>query len=229
MDAGAAAELRRAAAHQLVADLDALGLDEAAHHHLFRVLRLRDGELVTVTDGAGRWRRCLVAGEQLVADGAVSSASGRPDTTIGVAVPKSDRPEWIVQKLTELGVGTIVFLHTERSVVRWDTERAHRHLARLRKVSIEALQQSRHVWLPTIEGPRPARDLLPDAAAAEPGGRALRDHDRTVLIGPEGGWSDAELAIAGDRVSVGSSVLRVETAAVAVASVMAWSRLAAPS
>jgi RsmE family RNA methyltransferase len=69
------------------------------------------------------------------------------------------------------------------------------------------------VWLPSIVGPVPARDVVPQLAVAEPGGRSLASTDRGVAIGPEGGWSDDELALANDQVTLGDSVLRVETAA----------------
>ena len=104
-------------------------LDDATAHHLFRVLRVRDGEPVTVTDGRGRWRRAASpSGDRCRA---IGDAVGRPHATtpctVAFAIPKSDRPEWIVQKLTELGVARIVLLHAERSVVRWDADRADRH------------------------------------------------------------------------------------------------------
>ena len=133
------------------------------------------------------------------------------------AIPKQDRPEWIVQKLTELGIDRIVPLHAERSVVRWNDERAHRHVAKLRRVAGEALQQSRGVWLPEVAEPVAARSLLPDAAAAEPGAPGIGPDVTTVAIGPEGGWSADELAAAGSVVSIASTVLRVETAAVVAA------------
>lgn len=221
MTPAAAGSLRRAAAHVLVDDVDAPALEDRAGHHLFRVLRIRDGEIVTVTDGAGHWRECRAAGRAIepVADRAF--VERRPDTiTVAFAIPKQDRPEWIVQKLTEFGVDRIVLLHADRSIVRWDPERATRHLTKLDRVAAEALQQSRGVWLPTVEGPRPSVELLPRAVAAEPGGRRLAPVDRTVAIGPEGGWSPEELAIAADRVTLGLTVLRVETAVLAAASRM---------
>jgi 16S rRNA (uracil1498-N3)-methyltransferase len=224
---GAADELRHAAAHQLVGDLDAPTVDADDHHHLFRVLRLVNGEPVTVTDGAGSWRPCRVAGETLVPDGEVAFVERSDPITIGFAIPKSDRPEWIVQKLTELGVDRIVLLHASRSVVRWDEPRAARHLAKLRKVAAAALQQSRNVWMPELVGPLSAGSMLPEAAIAEPGGRALRADDRTLLIGPEGGWSGDELAAAADTVALAGAVLRTETAAVAAAALLAHSRLGA--
>lgn len=207
--------LRRAAAHVLVDDVVAPVLDDDAHHHLFRVLRLRDGEVVTVTDGAGSWRACRVRGGALAPDAdVVFVPRRRRPVTIAFAVPKHDRPEWIVQKLTELGVDRIVLLEADRSVVRWAGDRADKHVARCRRVALEALHQCRAVWLPSIEGPVGADALLPDAVVAEPGGRALTADDRVIAIGPEGGWSDREVALARDRVTLGGTVLRVETAAI---------------
>jgi 16S rRNA (uracil1498-N3)-methyltransferase len=66
----------------------------------------------------------------------------------------------------------------------------------------------------------PAGEILPASAIAEPGGRAVSAADTTIAVGPEGGWSAAELAIGGDRVSLGCNVLRVETAAVVAATLM---------
>jgi len=206
--------LRRSAAHVVVGDVSAPVLDDAAHHHLTRVLRLGPGDVVTVTDGAGAWRSCRFGDGSLEIDGEVRRVARRAaPITIAFAIPKADRPEWIVQKLTELGVDRIVVLHTARSVVRWDDERAAKHLGKLRRVILEATHQCRAVWLPSIEGPVDALTVLPDAVAAEPGGRSMRAGDRTIAVGPEGGWSHAELDAAADQVSLGGTVLRVETAA----------------
>jgi 16S rRNA (uracil1498-N3)-methyltransferase len=157
-------------------------------------------------------------------DGAASLVPRRQQIrTVAFAIPKADRPEWIVQKLTELGIDRIVPLHADRSVVRWDGERAERHIAKLQRVAVEALEQSRGVWVPVIAGPVTSREFLPTAAAAEPGGRGFEGFD-TVAIGPEGGWSDEELAVAADRVSLGHSVLRVETAALVAGTLLVVSR-----
>lgn len=214
----AAESLRRSAAHVVVDDLGVPALSESDAHHLFRVLRVRDGEVVSVTDGRGAWRLCRVqAGHlepttQVLVEPPVSAP-----VTIGIAIPKADRPEWIVQKLTELGVDRIVLLHADRSVVTWDERRAAKHLERLRRVAVEAVHQCRRVTVPVIEGPVRALTFLPDAVAAEPGGRPDDGTDLVVAIGPEGGWTDRELAVARDRVSLGPTVLRVETAALAAA------------
>ena len=212
------AVVRAAAAHILVADIDFPVLSEESQHHVFRSLRVNDGEIVTITDGRGRWRRCRALGDSLDVDGEILSEPGRANPiTIAVAIPKLDRPEWIVQKLTEIGVDQIVFIHADRSVVRWDADRASKHLGKLRRVAVEAIQQSRSVWLPDIVGPQPSEVVLRGAVAAEPGGRELAVDDFDVAIGPEGGWSRAELSLAIDLVSIGSTVLRVETAALAAA------------
>ncbi len=212
--------LRRSAAHVLVADVDAPAVDGAAGHHLRRVLRLRDGALVTVTDGRGRWRECVLTSRDLAPAGGVVTVPPVRATTVAVAPPKGDRLDWLVQKCTEVGVSRITLLDAERSVVRWTEERAGRHLERLRRIAVEAALQSRRVWLPELCGPVPAAEVLPGAAVAEPGGRPIERADRMVAVGPEGGWSAAELALAGDRVSLGPHVLRVETAAVVAAAAM---------
>lgn len=213
--------LRRSAAHVLVPDVEDAMLDEATIHHLRRVLRLRDGESITVTDGAGAWRTGTFNGAEIEAGGEVIlEPAPDPPLTIAVAPPKGERAEWLVQKCTEVGVDRIVWLDAERSVVRWNGDRAAQHLARFRRIATEAALQCRRVWLPVIEGPVPATAVLPTAAAAEPGGRAVAVGDTTIAVGPEGGWSDAESELAGCRVSLGPHVLRVETAAVVAATLM---------
>ena len=81
--------------------------------------------------------------------------------------------------------------------------------------------QSRRVWLPDVVGPVPAAEVLAASAVAVPGGRPLTAEDRSIAIGPEGGWSPAELALAIDQVALSAHVLRVETAAIVAATLMA--------
>jgi 16S rRNA (uracil1498-N3)-methyltransferase len=222
--------LRRSAAHVLVADVGAPAADDAVAHHLVRVLRLRDGAEVTVTDGAGRWRPCrLGAGGVLEATGpAVAVPAPDPVLTLAVAPPKGDRLDWLVAKATEVGVDRIVLVDAIRSVVKLRADRTPRQLERLRRIALEAAMQSRRVWLPEISGPVPAAELLaaPHIVVAEPGGRRVGPGDTTVLVGPEGGWAPEELAGVADdrRVSLAGNVLRVETAAVAAALALVWQR-----
>lgn len=218
--------LRATSAHvlvdpELLGDAGTIAIDDGTEHHLRKVLRLRDGETVGVTDGRGRW--CLAvavhdastlrleATSEIVAE-----PSATRSVTVAAAIPKGDRLDWMVQKVTELGVGRLVLLHAERSVVRWRPDRVDRHLARLQRIADEALRQSRRVVRLTIDAPQAAVDVLGGFVVAEPGGRALARADTAVAVGPEGGWCDAELAVAQDRIDLGPTILRTETAAVAV-------------
>lgn len=216
--------LRSASAHVLLApeELYADGsivLDADVEHHLRKVLRLRDGERVGVTDGAGRWliAAAVVDGAHLrlepQTDLAVEPAPAAP-ISLAVAMPKGDRLDWLVQKTTEVGVDRLVLLHTDRSVVRWKPDRAPTQLARLERIADEACRQSRRVWRVRIEGPVDAATVLDRFSVAEPGGRRVAKGDRAIAIGPEGGWSSEELEMAADQVSLGHNILRTETAAV---------------
>lgn len=212
--------LRTSAAHVFVDDLSSLTLSADDAHHLFRVLRLRDGESVTASDGRGSWRLSTVAKESLVAAAEPIGEAPTATLTIATAIPKGDRAEWMVQKLTELGVSDIVLLHCERSIVRWNTERATGQLARLTRVAREAAMQSRRVWLPQLRGPVAvaAMAALPGAAMADPDG-ATTEVPNVVLIGPEGGFTDAERQLCRHTIRLGAHVMRVETAAVCAAAI----------
>ncbi len=224
---------RAAAAHVFVDDLERPSLGADDRHHLARVLRLRAGETVSTVDGRGRWRRCTyVAGGALEPAGDVEQpVEARPELTIGLTLTKGDRPEWAVQKLTEIGVDRVALLVSDRSVVRWDGERVDRHLHRFREVARQAAMQSRRLRLPVIEAPARVAEVLGHdrtaggehrggIALAAPGGEPLTLALPSVLVGPEGGWSAAELELAPAVVDLGRSVLRTETAAVVAASVL---------
>ena len=94
--------LRRSAAHMLTPDINDPLLSDDALHHLNRVLRLREGESVTVTNGNGEWRQCLWTDTGLEIAGEIHHEPARDDLEILVAIPKGDRLEWMVQKLVEL-------------------------------------------------------------------------------------------------------------------------------
>ncbi len=183
---------------------------------------MRPGETLSITDGAGRWRPCTLAGDGRLepAGDAVLVAAAAPILTVAMAAAKRDRSEWAVQKLTEIGVDRVVILITERSVVRWDAERTPRHLARLEAVARAAAMQSRRVRLPDVSGPVPFASFVEEtapagqAAMAEPGGISPSIEHPTLLIGPEGGWSPEELAAGPVAVSLAPTILRTETAAV---------------
>lgn len=214
------------AAHVVVGDVSAPVLSDEDLHHLRNVLRLRAGEPVSVTDGAGSSRSCTFTGSAALVPLAPASSVPRPGppVTVAFAPVKGDRPEWAVQKLTEMGVDQIVLLSTRRGVVRWDPARAASHLARLQKVARAAVMQSRQCWLPSVEGMVDFWDLVGSSpsscALAQPGGAPPSLARPTVLVGPEGGWDPGELSAGVPAVGLGPTVLRAETAAVMAGAVL---------
>lgn len=205
-----------------MASLDRPELDPDDAHHLGRVLRLRNGEAVTASDGAGSWRACVFSDGALEPDGEVQFEPAlSPPVAIGFALTKGDKPEWSVQKLTEAGVDVIAPFVAARSVVRWDADKAARNHARLVRVAREAAMQSRRVRLPVV---RPVVDFavaatglgaLGPVALAEPGGSAVALDHPCILVGPEGGWTADEAAAVPAAVSLGPTILRAETATLA--------------
>ncbi len=201
--------------HVFAEDLDAPQPTDEDRHHLERVLRVRVGDAITVSDGAGRWRRCRM-GTPMEPVGPVESvAAPEPPITLCFALVKGERPELVVQKLTELGVDRVVPFVADRSVVRWDPSKGTKEVVRLRAVARNAAMQSRRSWLPVVE------DIATfDEVAARPGAARADVHGHppslatpVVLVGPEGGWSDRERAVALPAVVLGDHVLRSETAA----------------
>ena len=211
----------RSGPHVLVADVDAPELAREDRHHLERVLRLRSGDLLTVGDGAGRWRQCRFGDLVEPVGDVLSVAAPSPALAVGFAVLKGGRSETVVQKLTELGVDRIVPFVAERSVVRWDEVKTARLAERWRRVAREAVMQCRRLWLPHVEPVRDFGDLdLGGAALAVSEGRILAAGENFVLVGPEGGWTEAELAAADRHVCLGPHIMRAETAAIAAAAVL---------
>ena len=212
----------------LVDDLEALELPDATEHHLRRVLRLRDGAALTAADGSGRWRT-VVLGPSLEATGPVEEVPpARPELTVGFALVKGDKPELVVQKLTELGIDRLVPFRAARSVVRWDAARAAKAVERLRLVARAAAEQSHRPRLPVVSEvvdlPALVADHGPGLALASRDGGPLSDEIVTVLVGPEGGWDPEELALAAPRVGLATNVLRAETAAIAAGILLAARR-----
>ena len=209
--------------HVFVDDLERPELRDEDRHHLTRSLRLRPGDTFTASDGAGSWRICRLGsgleGEPVGEVVYVEASS--PKLTIGFALIKGGRPELVVQKLTELGVDAIVPFTAEHSVVRWDADRAARHTERLRRVAREAAMQSRQVRLPEIAEPTDFAALAaqPGAIRADITGNPPSLDHPTVLIGPEGGWSDTERHQLG-AIRISTSVLRSETAAITTAALL---------
>lgn len=209
-------------------DVDEPALAPDVVHHLERVLRLRSGATVTVSDGRGGWRSCAMAGGgRLEPLGPVHHVPApTPSLAVAFAVTKGARPEVAVQKLTEVGVDVITPFHAQRSVARWDTDRAGRHLERLRRVALEAAVQSRRAWLPEVTDLADLTALLaaPGTALADAGGGPPTLAHPRIVVGPEGGFSDAERSAAQAAVRLGPLVLRAESAAIVAGAILAGLR-----
>ena len=207
--------------------------DEA--HHAVAVRRILPGERVVLTDGRG----ILVTGpvvetakRRLVvtADDVEVVPEPQPELVVVQAIPKGDRGELAVEVLTEIGVARVVPWAASRSVAVWRGERATRSLARWRSTAREAAKQSRRAWFPEVSELADTDEvaaLLADARLGvvlhEGAQRSLGALDVpqaasvVVVVGPEGGLTDDELAaFAGAHVvRMGEPVLRTSTAGVA--------------
>jgi 16S rRNA (uracil1498-N3)-methyltransferase len=212
-------------------------LKGSAANHVSRVLRLRAGQALTLFNGQGGEHAASIdksrGGEVTVAVGEhrpIERESPFP-LTLAQGVSRGERMDLVVQKATELGVSRLVPVLTERSVVRLDAEQADRKSSHWRAIVIAACEQCGRNRLPDVALPAQLRDFLrqpageaarlllsPDAA------RGIEDVPRpatgvTVLIGPEGGLSEAEhedaIAAGFTAVHLGPRVLRTETAAIA--------------
>lgn len=215
------------AAHALVADVEFPELTPADRHHLERVLRLRTGTEISVGDGVGSWRTVRLNPGLEPTGPVVIEPRTRQPLTLAFALTKGDKPELVVQKVTELGVDHIVLFHAARSVVRWPHDRVTHHLERLRRVADAAVCQSRQAWSPTVtfDGEFGVVAQRPGAAlAAAEGGVYNSERHSVLMVGPEGGWSPEERSFRLSEVSFGPSILRAETAAVTAAGVACWLR-----
>lgn len=212
-----------------------LDLPMAAAEHAIRVLRLREGDAVTLFNGDGHdyqghldtcnRTRARVFLESVAA---VDRESSLP-LVLAQAIARGEKMDWVVQKATELGVMGIVPLNSERSEVRLDARRADKRHKHWQAVAVSACEQSGRARVPWIDPPRNLADwldslgemsqlrlaLLPDAQMR------VRDLSPStsgaiLAIGPEGGWGDRDLAALHAAkftgLNLGPRVLRTETA-----------------
>lgn len=221
-------------------------LDDDESRHLREVLRLRSGDQVYVFDGEGREFLCEVEtierrGGAAVLKICAEVEAARPESKLelelALALLKGEKFDLVVQKATELGVTRITPVITKRADVRLREERdATKRAARLRRLALEAAKQSGRARIPEIEQPILFAEMVdrrPDDGLtvlfAERNGDNLGkwklaagagQTKLTALVGPEGGWEDAEIAHARASgcqvVTLGGRILRAETAAIAV-------------
>lgn len=223
-------------------------LDPVESNHLSRVLRAVKGTPLELFDGQGTLaegvvdkidkKRTVVRVQKTTHT--APAATGR--IILAVSFAKGQRFDWLVEKCTELGVDHIAAVQFERTVKQGKDSA----LERYRKITIAAAKQSKRLFLPTLTGPAKLPPTL-DALIAEYPGCALlygdpegmpafdipaaikEGRDCVVVIGPEGGISDAETALLAANnatgVMINSNILRIETAAVAFCATLAAVRL----
>jgi 16S rRNA (uracil1498-N3)-methyltransferase len=216
--------------------------DKEQLDHLKNVLRLKAGEKVDVFDDKGNEYNCEVldlgkdAVLKIKTRNLLKKKAGTL-FTIACAIPKKSKMDDIIDKLTQLGVDRIIPLETQRVIVKLDKTKKDLRLERWKKIAQNAAEQSQRSTLPRIEPVSNIKDVLSSLKDFDLGliptllgeRKTLRDafvgkRPKSVLafIGPEGDFTDEEVDLAVKAgcipVSLGETVLRVETAAVAVAS-----------
>ncbi|MFT4171751.1 MAG: 16S rRNA (uracil(1498)-N(3))-methyltransferase [Rhodocyclaceae bacterium] len=215
-------------------------LPPEAAHHAGRVLRMRVGDALVVFDGEGQSfaGHLTQVGRDVVmhVDTAIAASREAPlAITLVQALAVADKMDWIVQKAVELGVHAIQPVAAERSVLRLDGERAHKRVAHWAQVAQSAAEQSGRDRLTAVA---PIVSLAAWLSAGFAGQRWILDPEAgaplrqqapppgpiALLIGPEGGWSAAELAAARSAgctpITLGPRILRTETAGLAATAAM---------
>ena len=211
-------------------------LDETTARHVNQVLRLKRGHCVTLFNGQGGE---FTANLEVVSRRAVeASVESYVDIEresplivhLGHGLSKGERMDVVIQKAVELGVSSVTPLNTERSVVKLTSERLERRLAHWRSIAIHACQQCGRNRIPRIEAPLDLDSLAQKQHCdlrlllSPTGERCLSELEITatsvsLLVGPEGGWSERE-EMSAQRlgfvpIQIGARVLRTETTSVA--------------
>ncbi len=219
-----------------------LELPDAAGAHLVRVLRLATGAALAVFDGQGnefaaeitRVRGTRV--EVALGERAAGAAESPLALTLLQSISRAERMDWTIQKATELGVVRIVPLKTEHTIVRLDAQGAAKKRQHWLSIAASACEQCGRATVPAIDAPQTLPEYLAALRVEDPAGAGIRlalDPDATaglgslapptgatsLLVGPEGGLSAAELKLSVGNgftaLRLGPRVLRTETAAMA--------------
>jgi 16S rRNA (uracil1498-N3)-methyltransferase len=220
-------------------------LDEAESRHALQSLRLRAADDVMLFDGRGRLAHGILEPDEhagrrrprrtarLTVERVLCEPPPSRTLTLIVAGCKGPRLTWMTEKLTELGTTRIVIADFERSVVH----AGKAHAVRLSRTAIEAAKQSQRVWLPEIicgvtlveavDRRQPGALVVAHPAREAPSlssrlpAHELGERDLTAVVGPEGGLTEAEIAMLseanGELVRLAPHILRVETAAISIA------------
>ncbi len=212
-------------------------------HHIKDVLRLKKGSMIQIFNGKNQEADVVIEAFTVEGLEVSVGAVRQPDSNsvkivLACAPPKKDKFEWIIEKCTELGVAQIIPLKTKRGEVVFSSEKMASKLSRFTKIALNASKQSKRVNVPVIG---PMRDLKEVMKGLDPQGLhifpSLNGHPQhikellvgegskpshvktvTIFIGPEGDFTPDEVALALENgcipVSLGDTVLKVETAAI---------------
>jgi 16S rRNA (uracil1498-N3)-methyltransferase len=235
----------------------ALALTGSEAHHARNVLRMRVGEKLVLFNGRGREITAEIV--DLASDEIALRKLHQAETpplqcriVLGQAIPKGKNMDLIVQKAVEIGAAEIAPIISDRSIVQVDSQSAAQKQSKWKQIAIEAAKQCGQNWLPHVRAPRKLGDLLSITTegsfdlqligSLQPGAQHLkkiladyssehphRPRSVLMLIGPEGDFTPAELALArrhGCRpITLGPIILRVETAAIYCLSILSYELL----
>jgi len=222
---------------------DQVVLEGTVAQRLGRVLRARAGEQIALFNGDGREFAATVLSvskrEVSVDIGAAATPQTESPvhTTLGLCLSKGDRFDWAIQKATELGVGAVTPLYSERVDFSIPPDRIEKRVAHWRQIVISACEQSGRVSIPAVSSPQPLEQWVQSVAAEQKWVLHCDDHgatrsgaskeapaDAALLIGPEGGLTDQEITRACENsfgvLRLGPRVLRTETAPVVALSAL---------
>ena len=228
--------------HEALSPLQQINLDDQAAVHLLRVLRMSDGDTIRLFNGDGNeYQAQLVVHSKKYASASVISvlkadAEMPLNLHLGQVISKGDRMDFTVQKATELGVSEITPLWSERCDVRRKADLLEKKLEHWRKVAISACEQSGRNTVPKIHPPMSLQDWLPTVESErrlllhphnqQPLESGITPQSVTLLVGPEGGFSDSEVSLCQaqkfDGLLLGPRILRTETAALTAISVLQY-------
>ena len=212
--------------------------------HLGRVLRARTGDNIALFNGDGQEFAATVLTVSKrevsvdIGEAATPQTESPVYTTLGLCLSKGDRLDWAIQKATELGVGAIAPLYSERVDFSIPQDRMEKRIAHWQQIAINACEQCGRVKVPSITPPQSLLSWVDNVSAEQKWVLHCADdtsasasavthgapRDAALLIGPEGGLTDQELAAASAEgfqlLQLGPRVLRTETAPAAALSVL---------